>query len=380
MNANRKKVVVVGAGLVGGTIAADLAIDFDVTAIDICQKNLNRVAQKAPVRTILADARNQDLLASLLEDTAYAVNAVPGWLGFKTLETIISKRVNAVDIAFMPEDVLLLNKLAVNNNTIVISDMGVAPGMSNLLAGYATILLDKCESLEILVGGLPKVRTWPWSYKAVFSPADVIEEYLRPARLVRNGKIITMPALSDSELVDFETVGTLEAFNSDGLRSLVHTLSIPEMVEKTMRYPGHIELIKALRHSGFFEKEPVMINDILVEPIEFTSRLLFNQWQLNDGEPDITVMRVTARGLKNGKTINLVWELFDEYDNKLQVHSMARTTGYAATAALRMMDTGLWSEPGIHVPENIGMIQSCVEYLLREQANKGVIYKLLQQE
>lgn len=368
-----KKVVVLGAGLVGGPIALDLANDFEVLAADINPANLDKF-QESKIQTVVADLSDAGKVVELLDGADYAINAVPGAIGYRTLETVIKAGVDVVDIAFMPEDVLTLNDLALNQNVCVISDMGVAPGMSNMLAGYAATLLDSYMKLEIYVGGLPKIRKWPWEYKAVFSPADVLEEYTRPARLVRNGKLVVMPALSEPELMEMPVVGTLEAFNSDGLRSLVHTMKVPDMVEKTLRYRGHAELMRVLNHAGFFSTNEVDIGKQKIKPLEFTSKLLFDQWKLLEGERDITVMKVIAHGKKDGKNIVVEWNLYDEFDEKTGIHSMARTTGYAATAALRLMQRDLFRKAGVHVPETIGANPDCVEFMLEEQRKRGVIY------
>lgn len=369
-----KKVVVLGTGLVGGPIALDLAEDFRVVAADISHDALKKLHGRKNIQTMQADLSKAEVIADLLKDARFAINAVPGALGYKALEVAIKAGVDVVDIAFMPEDVLKLDALARDKQVCVISDMGVAPGMSHLLAGYAGTLLSVYEKLEIYVGGLPKMRQWPWEYKAVFSPADVLEEYTRPARLVSNGKIVSKPALSEPELMDMPVVGTLEAFNSDGLRSLVHTLDVPDMVEKTLRYPGHAGLMRVLSHAGFFSAEAIELGSHQIRPLDFTSKLLFSQWKLHEGEHDLTVMKIIARGEIDGIKTQFSWDLYDEFDPKSGIHSMARTTGYAATAALRLMAAGHYHLPGVHMPEIIGRHPHCVEFMLTEQAKRGVIY------
>lgn len=369
-----KKVVVLGAGLVGGPIARDLANDFEVITADISPKALKKLEGFENIKTHFADLSSQEIVRRTVKGADYVINAVPGALGYKALESCIMAGVDTIDIAFMPEDVMALDGLARQHRVSVISDMGVAPGMSNLLSGYAATLLDRYDKLEIYVGGLPKLRIWPWEYKAVFSPADVLEEYTRPARLVRNGKIVVMPALSEPELLEMPVTGTLEAFNSDGLRSLVNTMDVPDMVEKTMRYRGHAELMRVLGHAGFFSSKEIDIGPQKVKPLDFTSELLFKQWQLNEGEEDLTVMKVIASGEKGGKPVSIEWELYDEYDRNSKVHSMARTTGYAATAALRMLDSGLYPHHGVHVPEYIGKHCECVRFMLSEQEKRGIVY------
>ena len=178
-------------------------------------------------------------------------------MGYKTLEASINCGKNIVDISFFPEDVLQLDQLAKEKGVTVITDCGVAPGMSNFIIGRYNEEM-KIDALEIYVGGLPKVRKKPFQYKAPFSPADVIEEYTRPARLMENGHIIVRPALSEVEWIHFENLGTLEAFNTDGLRSLLYTMPhIKNQKEKTMRYPGHVDIIRSLKESGFFSETPI---------------------------------------------------------------------------------------------------------------------------
>nr|NJM01915.1 saccharopine dehydrogenase [Desulfobacula sp.] len=371
------KIIVLGGGLVGGPMAFDLAEDKDikVSVADVSEKTLAKFKSHPKIQTVLQDLSDREKLNTLVSGFDMVISAVPGFLGYKTLETIINAGKNVVDIAFFPEDALTLDSLAKEKNVTAIVDCGVAPGMSNMLTGYGRHLLDKAETAVIYVGGLPEIRTQPWEYKAVFSPIDVIEEYLRPAFYVENGQVVERPALSEPEFIDFPEVGTLEVFNTDGLRSLIKTLDIPNMKEKTMRYPGHIEKVKLLRQAGFFSETPVMIKGQAVRPIDVTAKLLFPQWELKPGERDLTIMRVSVAGEKDGQKTAYTWDLFDRYDPETRVHSMARTTGYTATAALRMLKEGLFDRKGIIVPEYIGQNDACVEFILDTLKKKNIVYK-----
>ena len=371
------KVIVLGAGLVGGPMAIDLANDenFEVSVADICPDHLEKFNGFENTNTIQKDFYETENVKEIVKDFDIVLNAVPGFMGFQTLKAIIESGKNVIDIAFFPEDLFELDELAKENGVIAISDIGVAPGMSNVLIGYVSNLLDKTDKAIIYVGGLPKVREWPYEYKAVFSPIDVIEEYTRPARYIENGKEVVKPALSDPELMDFPFVGTLEAFNSDGLRSLAKTIDAPYMIEKTLRYPGHIEKMKVLRETGFFSKDPVDVNGMMISPLDFTTKLLFPKWQLKEGDEDVTIMRIIVEGEKEGKRLRYVYDLFDEYDSETNTHSMARTTGYTATTALRMVATGLYKEKGVSAPEFIGRNKKCVDFLLKGLAHRGVIYE-----
>ena len=374
---NDARITVLGGGLVGFPIALDLSHDHNlqVTLHDIRKDRLEWIkAKHDQINVVQTDLSDVGAVRAAIQSADLVVSAVPGYLGFQTLKLILREGKNVIDIAFFPENLFDLDELAKEAGVIAISDIGVAPGMSNVLTGYAYKKLDNTEKVRIYVGGLPKIRQWPFEYRAVFSPIDVIEEYTRPARFIRGGQLVEMPALSEPELLDFEGVGTLEAFNSDGLRSLIHTIDCPDMIEKTLRYPGHIDKIKLLKSCGFFSDEPVNVKGQSIRPIDLTTRLLFPMWDLKD-EEDITVMKVTVEGIKDGKRGKYSWDLADSFDHKTGIHSMARTTGYTATAAARMVLAGLYRQKGISPPEFIGFDEECTRFILEDLRKRGITYK-----
>lgn len=369
-------VLVLGCGLVGRPMALDLANDesFNVTVADINLKNLKKIPTALPIKKMQKDLSNPDQLKSLFKKADIVVNAVPGFMGFNALKEIIKAKKNVVDIAFFPENPFELDELAKQNNVTAVVDCGVAPGMSNLLAGFVDSILDKTDTVLIYVGGLPVVREFPYEYKAGFSPIDVIEEYTRPARYIENGTLVIRPALSDPEFLNFDEVGTLEAFNSDGLRTLAETLTAPNMKEKTLRYPGHIDKMRMLRESGFFSQDEVEVNGVKIKPIDFTSKLLFPMWELKEGDEEFTVMKIIVEGEKDKKKIRYTYNLLDRHDKKTNIHSMARTTGYTATTMVRLLAKGMFDQKGICPPEYIGQKPECVDFVLNELKAKGVIY------
>jgi saccharopine dehydrogenase-like NADP-dependent oxidoreductase len=227
----------------------------------------------------------------------------------------------------------------------------------------------KITSFECYVGGLPKERKQPFQYKAPFSPIDVIQEYIRPVRLIEDGNIVTKEPLTDRELMNFASVGELEAFNTDGLRSLIVTMNhIPSLKEKTLRYPGHLDLLLALRQGGFFDPNPLRFDQVDISPLDFTSRLLVNEWKLGLEEEEFTVMRVIIKG--EGKTVE--YNLYDEYDHASQTSSMARTTGYTCNAAVNLLANGLFYKKGIFPPELIGKDKNCFEFVMNYLGERGV--------
>jgi len=371
-----KKIIVLGAGMVGSAMAIDLAKKHNVTVADLSNKALEKLKQKnQSINTLQLNAKDKSLLISAITPFDIVVCAVPGFMGFETLKTILEAGKNVVDISFFPENSLDLDALAKQKGVTAIVDCGVAPGMDNIILGYYNEKM-KLTDFECLVGGLPKVKKWPFNYKAPFSPIDVIEEYTRPARYVENGKIVTKPAMSDIEHIEMEGVGTLETFNSDGLRSIIFTMPhIQNMKEKTMRYPGHIEKVLALRDSGFLSKEPIQINGVDIVPLDFTSKILFNEWKLGETEEEITVMRVTVTGDENGVTKKISYHLHDEYNKETQTSSMARTTGYTCTAAVNMVLENLFAEKGVFPPELVSKHATCFNHFINYLKDRGVHYR-----
>ena len=339
------KIAILGAGMVGRTMAIDLCKKYDVTSFDVSVESLAALISKEPaIKTVKTDLSNYPEYDNMLSGFDFVITAVPGFMGYKTLEAVIKAKKNVADISFFPEDALTLDKLAKENNVTAIVDCGVAPGMSNYVLGYHNEKM-KITSFECMVGGLPMHRVKPFEYKAPFSPIDVIEEYTRPARLMENGYIVTKPALSEPELIDFPQAGTLESFNTDGLRSILFTMGhIPNMKEKTLRYPGHIDLIKAMIKGGFFDTVKINFKGIEISPIEFSSAILINQWKLKPGEEEFTIMNIKVSGKQNERPVTFNYDLFDKYDTVSQTSSMSRTTGYTCAASLHLLMNKLFTE------------------------------------
>lgn len=375
LKTSKKKIVVLGGGMIGSIIAADLAAEtnYSVTIADIAAKPAS-----------LSDGIHREVvdLSAPRDVTQYVhsfdmvVGALPSQMGYATMEAVIEAGKDYCDISFMEEDALELDSLAKARGATVVFDCGVGPGVSNALTGYADRRLDHTESVEIYVGGLPVERRWPFEYKAAFAARDVINEYLRPARLVENGAVVVREALSEPELLDFAGVGTLEAFNTDGLRSLLKTIDAPQRKEKTMRYPGHIEMMRVLRHIGYFSEEKIDVgpDGLAVSPLDVTAALLFPKWTYQPGEADLTVMRVIVSGHQDGAACRYQWDLLDRFDCQSGQTSMARTTGFPAAIVTRMIAQGLFRNEGVQAPEKLAKVDGLVEMLLAELKERGVHY------
>ena len=371
-----KNVIVLGAGMVGSAMAIDMAKNHNVTLTDINLKTLQKIQSNNQELQILElNVTDSVKLQEALMPFDLVICAVPGFLGYQTLKAIIQAEKNVIDISFFSENSLDLDALAKEKKVTAIVDCGVAPGMDNILLGYHNEKM-KISSFECLVGGLPKVKKWPFSYKAPFSPVDVIEEYTRPARYVENGVEIVREPLTDCEYIEFDKVGTLESFNSDGLRSIIHTMPhIPNMKEKTLRYPGHVEYVRVLKESGFFSEKPLEINGSNISPLQFTSQVLFKEWKLEENEEELTVMRITISGEnEKGQQEEIIYDLYDEFCAETQTSSMSRTTGYTATAAANMFLNGLFKETGVFPPELVGKYEDCTHFILDYLKERNIFY------
>ncbi|TET09279.1 MAG: saccharopine dehydrogenase [Candidatus Atribacteria bacterium] len=371
------KAIVLGCGLVGGLIAKDLAKDkdFQITVADIDEKKLDKLTKETEISGMKTDLSDSSDIKKIVAEQDIVIGAVPGFLGFNMLRSVIEAGKNIVDISFMAEDTLSLDELAKKKGVTAVVDMGVAPGMSHMIVGFVDSLLDETESATILVGGLPVIREWPYEYKIAWSPKDVIEEYIRPARLIEGGKIVEKSALSDLELVNLPKIGTLEAFNTDGLRSLLYTLNIPFMKEKTLRYPGYAEKMRMLRETGFFSDTAIEVSGVKVKPIDLTSKLLFPKWELEEGEEELTVMRVIVQGEKEGKRLCYTYDLLDFYDKKEKATSMSRATGFPCAIMARLVAQGEFQYPGVCPPEYIGREHKVYQKVMEELEKRNVFYK-----
>ena len=370
-----KKVAILGAGMVGKAIAIDLKSHFDITSFDINQESLTFLNEKHNIKTSVTDLSKTENILKAIQNFNFVINAVPGFMGYETLKQIILAKKDVVDISFFPEDPFLLDELAKNNNVTAITDCGVAPGMGNIICGYHNEQMQ-INDYKCYVGGLPFKREYPYNYKAPFSPIDVIEEYTRPARYIQNNELIIRDALSDIEHLNFKGIGTLEAFNTDGLRSLMQTMKIPNMIEKTMRFPGTAQNMAFLRACGFFSQKEIEINGTKIKPADFSSKLIFPKWKFGENEKEFTAMRIIISGMEDNKKTTYEYNLFDVFDDETNTSSMARTTGYTCTAALNLLAKGKYTEKGMSPPEYLGRSEKNFQFIVDYLKERKIIYRV----
>lgn len=365
-----KKITLLGCGLVGRAMALDLCQYYRVKVLDVNPNHLDGLPEQENLEKETLDLSNLEAVRKGVSGADLVVGALPGFMGYQTLKAVIEEGKDMVDISFLPEEALSLDSLAKEKGVVAVVDAGVAPGMSNFILGHHWEK-DEIHTFQCYVGGLPIERKWPYQYKAPFSPTDVLEEYTRPARIMVAGEVVTRPALSDLEHLEFSGIGTLEAFLSDGLRSLLRTVKVPHMEEKTLRYPGHCQTIQILKETGLLDSEPVEVGGAQISPRDLTSKLLFQEWKLEEGDPEFTVMKIRMLGREK----EMEYDLLDYWNPDTGISSMARTTGYACTAMVRLVLEGKYTDKGISPPELIGKDGDCFDFVMEHLKERGVVYE-----
>jgi saccharopine dehydrogenase-like NADP-dependent oxidoreductase len=280
---------------------------------------------------------------------------LPGKFGYRLAEACIDAEKSLVDVSYMPENSSSLNEKAIKAGVTVIPDCGLAPGISNILVGRATGKLDKVLAVHIMVGGIPEKPVPPLGYVITWSPESLIDEYTRKARIVKEGETVEVEALSGLEEVEFPSVGRLEAFYTDGLRTLLHTIKdVDIMWEKTLRHPGHADKIGLLKALGFFDEESISVDGVSLSPRKLTVKL-FDQKLRRPEIRDIVAMKVEVLGIKNDKHVCYIYHLLDRYDENRRITAMARTTAYPASIIAQLMLKKTVKEKGVVPPERLGM-------------------------
>jgi saccharopine dehydrogenase-like NADP-dependent oxidoreductase len=374
--------LVLGAGTIGEAVAWDLTHMSPTAVVTVADRSadaLARLARHLPVETVAFNAAQPDTVRALASGHDVVVGALPSRLGFGVMRALCEAGARYCDVSFIPEDAATLDALARRHGAVVVHDCGVAPGLSHVLVGEAVAQMARVDTVRIDVGGLPESPAPPFYYKAPFAPADVIEEYTRPARVVRDGQPVAVEALSGVETVQVEGIGRLDSFLTDGLRSLVTTVAARAMEERTLRHPGHLPLMVALRDAGFFATSALDVGGTSVTPREVTSRLLFPHWTYADGERDVTVLRVEVMGIdRSGAPNTRRWLLVDRPDAERtgRLSSMARTTAFPAAIVARWLGDGVVREPGAHPPESLGM-HGLVAPMLEALRHRGVCVETL---
>jgi saccharopine dehydrogenase-like NADP-dependent oxidoreductase len=370
-------VIVLGCGKIGAVMGQEFIRCLPgskITMADIDEVRAREAASRIPGSswTTIDTSNYQDLLGKI-KSHDLTLGALPGDFGYVALRASVEAGVNMLDVSFTPEDPTQLDGVAKERGVTLVPDCGVAPGLSNILVGYGASRLDEVDKAHVMVGGIPEKPVPPLGYTITWSAEGLIDEYVRDVRIVEGGKIIEVAALSGLEEIEFPGIGTLEAFYTDGLRTLANSLpDVDEMWEKTLRYPGHVEKIRLLRDLGFLSEDPVTVRGETVSTRLATAKLLERSlWMPEVG--DLVAMQIMVRGKVAGKESGYVFRVLDRYDHKGKVSAMARTTGYTAAIVGGMLAAGKISEVGVIPPEKLGMDQDFTKVLLLELKKRDIV-------
>jgi lysine 6-dehydrogenase len=355
------KVLIIGCGNIGSVSAQDLVKSVPSTEIVVADKNEKRakdVAEKIEKDNVSwtgLDTSNHGELVNTLKDFDLAMGFLPGKLGYGLCKACINAGKDLVDVSYMAENPMALNASAAKAGVTIVPDCGLAPGISNVLVGHAVGKLDEVKAVHVMVGGLPEKPVPPLGYTITWSPESLIDEYTRKVVIVKKGRKVEIEALSGVEAITFPKVGELEAFYTDGLRTLLYTMeNVEEMWEKTLRYLGHAEKIKAFQTLGFFDEKKIDVEGVNVSPRKLTVKLIGEKlWKPE--VKDIVVLKVEVVGVENGKKTSYSYHLLDNYDKKQGITAMARTTAYPASIVAQLMLKKAVKEKGVVPPEKIGM-------------------------
>ncbi len=350
----------------GRVVVRDLSHSGEsLSVIDIDKNNL-ALLNIPGIQKIQFDIIDQKKLISLMSKFDLIIGALPAKFGFYAWQCAVEAGVDIVDMSYASDDPFLLDRQAKIAGIRIVPDAGYAPGLSNILVGEATRQYKNISYLKIMVGGIPQKPSPPFNYRITWSPEDLVEEYTRPARIYKNCRIVTVPALTGIEEFYIKGIGRLESFYTDGLRTLLKTMSkIKNMEEKTIRYCGHAAVFKNLIACGFFSNAPIRLNNTEIPCREFTLRYL--EHELSKGsEHDLTILIIQLKGQGQIKT----YQIIDFYDRKNQITSMARMTAYTCAVIARCIKN--YPEYGVIPPEYLGMIPGLCNYIKSELKNRGI--------
>jgi lysine 6-dehydrogenase len=358
------RMLVLGAGLQGSACAYDLLQDTDVEMVRLADIRITHLPDfLAPfsgprlVPTPL-DVRDRDAVLGVMRECDAVMSAIPYYFNLEMARLAVEAGVHFADLGGNTEIVFKQKELdadARRKGVTVVPDCGVAPGMVNILAQYGIQQLDTVDSVKIYVGGLPQNPEPPLNYQIVYSLEGVLDYYTTLSWVVREGKRTLVPALSEREPVQFdEPLGTLEAFHTAGGLSTMafrYEGKIDTMEYKTLRYPGHAQLMSAIRALGLLDLEPVEVKDgIRIIPRDAFIAIVGPHLTKPDGK-DLVALRVLVSGTKDGRPQTVGFELVDRYDDQHDISAMMRTTGFSLSITGLMQARGQVQPPGVHTPD-----------------------------
>jgi len=366
------KLLVLGSGMMGSAAAYDMARAPQVDAVTLADSDsrrarevaarVNRMTGGRKVRAVTLDASDEKAATRVMRGHDAALSAVPYFLNLGLARAAIEARCHLADLGgnnTVVRQELALAKKAEKRGVAIAPDCGLSPGMASILGGELVRRLGgRADALRLYVGGLPSQPTPPFHYQLVFSVEGLINEYVEPARILRKGRLVTIDPLTEPE--DFRISGfpPLVAFHtSGGTSTLPETFEgkVGECFEKTLRYPGHFDLLCELKELGLFSSEKMKIGKVEIAPRAVMSKIFEGKFASKG--PDVCLMRIEAhesvrragvRGLLGGRMRGRVasYTMVDHYDPKTDMSAMMRTTAFPASIVVQMLASGAISKRG----------------------------------
>ena len=374
------RMLVLGAGLQGSACAYDLLQNEEITEVRLADLQIDHLAKflapysgKRLIPTPL-DVRNREAVGALMRECDAVMSAIPYYFNLDLARCAAEAGVHFCDLGGNTDIVFEQKRLDVRareKNITIVPDCGLAPGMVNILSEHGIRQMDTVDEVKIFVGGLPQNPEPPLNYQIVYSLEGVLDYYTTLSWIIRNGEREQVRALSEVEPVMFDApVGELEAFHTAGGLSTMafrYEKKIPSMEYKTLRYPGHAAIMEAIRELGLLELEPIDVKGVKVVPRDVAVAAMGPRLTKPKGR-DLVALRVTVKGMKDGKPKTAAWELVDRYDEERGISAMMRTTGYSLSITGQMQARGEISPAGVHTPDE------CVpaERYIAELAKRGV--------
>ena len=388
------KLLVIGSGMMGSAAAYDMARQGQVDSVTLADSNLklakdvaarvNRITNDKKVRAVALDAAKEKDAARLMKGHDGVLSAVPYFLNLGLAKAAITAGCHFADLGgnnTVVRQELALAKQAEKRGIGIAPDCGLSPGMASILGGELVRRLDgRADALKLYVGGLPEKPMPPFHYQLVFSVEGLINEYVEPARILRKGKLITVDPLTEPEPFHMDGFAPLVAFQtSGGTSTMPETFEgkVGECFEKTLRYPGHYDLLCELKELGLFSNQKMRVGNVEVAPRAVLSKVF--EGKFAGKGPDLCIMRLEAhesvkapgvRGLLGGKLKGRVatFTMVDHYDPKSDMSAMMRTTAFPASIVLQMMCAGAVSKHGAVLQER----DVPAETFLEEIARRGI--------
>ena len=348
------KILVLGGGAQGAVIAGDLAASLPEASITVADIRRPALPARPNLAWIEADCSDPEVVARHLHASDLGVGALPSRLGFAAMRAAIAAGTHLVDVSFSAEDPLALDAEARAAGVTIAPDCGLAPGLSNLLLGQAVRARGTPRAATIMVGGVAEDRTRPYGYVVTWSLDDLMEEYTRPARIVEEGREVSVPVFSGLEQVQVDGVGEMEAFFSDGLRTLIHTLpGVASMGEKTLRWPGHAEAVAPLMRAGTLREE-LRTRCTSDPPRDLVALVVRAEWD-TPGNP-------------GGEEITMV----DRYDPARGLTAMSRTTAFTTSVVAQLAAAGGLGPAGVRPLERVAEDERAFRFVVDAMAQRGV--------